>query len=197
MRVESNRDGASERRPRDEAASAVEFALVLPFLLMLVFGMLTGGLALNSKLGVEQANREAARWAATLPLENCGAPEAGPPVIPDDCWFADVANNAVLSANGELGDGLDDRFVCVAFIHHDGAEDHSKSLTWDGVTAAITSTNETSEGSQCFADGLSPNTAHVQVQVARPGWLNIIFLSRSFTMESRSVAMFEPPLPYS
>jgi Flp pilus assembly protein TadG len=55
---------------RDESgAQAVEFILVLPLLLMLLFGTITGGMLYNQQLTLTQAAREGARFAATLPVD--------------------------------------------------------------------------------------------------------------------------------
>jgi Flp pilus assembly protein TadG len=54
------------RRSRSEAgASAVEFALVVPLLVMLLLGVTTAGLGLNDALGTTDAVREGARYGAT------------------------------------------------------------------------------------------------------------------------------------
>lgn len=53
----------------ENGASAVEFALVLPILLILLFGIITGGMLYNQQLSVTQAAREGARFAATYPYE--------------------------------------------------------------------------------------------------------------------------------
>jgi Flp pilus assembly protein TadG len=56
------------RRPgrgdRDRGATAVEFALLLPMLLLLVFGLIDFGRALNAQITLTQAAREGARLAA-------------------------------------------------------------------------------------------------------------------------------------
>jgi Flp pilus assembly protein TadG len=54
----------SRFRPRrhDDGASAVEFALVVPFLLLLVFGIISFGLYFAGALGLSNATREAARY---------------------------------------------------------------------------------------------------------------------------------------
>lgn len=57
------------RRParsaaRDRGAAAVEFALLLPVLLLLVFGIIDFGRALNAQITLTQAAREGARLAA-------------------------------------------------------------------------------------------------------------------------------------
>lgn len=46
---------------RDRGAAAVEFALVVPILLMMLFGIMDYGLLFNNALSVKQGVREAAR----------------------------------------------------------------------------------------------------------------------------------------
>ncbi len=52
------------KAPRDRGAAAVEFALLLPLLLLLVFGIIDFGRALNAQITLTQAAREGARLAA-------------------------------------------------------------------------------------------------------------------------------------
>jgi Flp pilus assembly protein TadG len=53
-------------RPRSEAgASAVEFALVVPLLVMLLLGITTSGMGISHALGTTDAVREGARFGAT------------------------------------------------------------------------------------------------------------------------------------
>jgi Flp pilus assembly protein TadG len=51
-------------RERDRGAVAVEFALLLPVLLLLIFGVIDFGRALNAQVTLAQAAREGARLAA-------------------------------------------------------------------------------------------------------------------------------------
>ena len=51
-------------RVRDRGAAAVEFALVLPLLLLVLFGIIDFGRALNAQLTLTQAAREGVRLAA-------------------------------------------------------------------------------------------------------------------------------------
>jgi Flp pilus assembly protein TadG len=58
------RPPSSGRRARDRGTAAVEFALVLPLLLLIVFGMIDLGRALNAQITLTEAAREGARLAA-------------------------------------------------------------------------------------------------------------------------------------
>src|ERR1039458_5924651 len=49
---------------RERGAAAVEFALLLPVLLLLVFGIVDFGRALNAQITLTQAAREGVRLAA-------------------------------------------------------------------------------------------------------------------------------------
>lgn len=52
------------RRDRERGQSLVEFAIIVPTLLILVFGIIDFGLALRSYITVTQATREGARYAS-------------------------------------------------------------------------------------------------------------------------------------
>jgi Flp pilus assembly protein TadG len=58
-----NRRRSGDGAP-DRGAAAVEFALLLPVLLLLVFGLIDMGRALNAQITLTQAAREGARLAA-------------------------------------------------------------------------------------------------------------------------------------
>ncbi len=62
------RRGRWRRVASDRGAAAVEFALVLPLLLLLVFGIIDFGRALNTQITLTEAAREGAR------LESVGQP---------------------------------------------------------------------------------------------------------------------------
>jgi hypothetical protein len=65
-RHEARRRGPGERRaPNGERGSAlVEFTIVLPILILLVFGVIEFGLAYSNKIALRQGVREAARQGA-------------------------------------------------------------------------------------------------------------------------------------
>ena len=62
------RRGGRRRLGRAErGAVAIEFAIVLPLLAALLFGIITAGLGYNNVLGVADGVHEGARFGATLP----------------------------------------------------------------------------------------------------------------------------------
>ncbi len=66
------------RRPsrahgRDRGAAAVEFALIMPILFLVVFGIIQYGLYFNDSLNTRQGVREAARMGVVRNFPVCGA----------------------------------------------------------------------------------------------------------------------------
>lgn len=56
----------SPRHESERGAALVEFALILPVIVSLLLGLVTGGLAYNKKIALTDAVRGAARYGATL-----------------------------------------------------------------------------------------------------------------------------------
>jgi hypothetical protein len=80
-------------RPLDAGAAAVEFALLLPLFVMLVFGIISGGFTFDRWIGVTQSAREASRFAATYPVDPSNMNQ----------WYLDVANTAAEGAGKPAG----------------------------------------------------------------------------------------------
>ena len=57
-------DKSKSKLRKEKGASAVEFALVLPIFIMLVFGIFQFGIAFNNWIAITHAAREGARLAA-------------------------------------------------------------------------------------------------------------------------------------
>ena len=58
------RDRVPRRRTRDDGAAAVEFALVMPLLVLLVSGIMAFGIVFAQEISLGNAARQAARSAA-------------------------------------------------------------------------------------------------------------------------------------
>ncbi len=83
-----------------EGAAAVEFALLLPLLVLLLFGMIEFGLAFNSRIQATNAAREAAR-RAVVGIDNWSDLGGGVPfwqAVRQDAGAGSISN-CVLSTN--------------------------------------------------------------------------------------------------
>lgn len=165
------------RAADENGAQLVEFALVLPILAALLLGIITGGIALNSSVSMNNAARESARFGATLPV----APSMGD-------YLQDVADVAIRSATGDLDDGVPGRVVCVAYVYPDGGapEDQTTRLMIDPAGTATTTV-----GTRCFDDGRPDDERRVQVSLQRTSDLIVVFWQRTLNLDASSVARYE------
>ena len=91
------------RRQRDErGASVVEFALVVPFLLTILFGMITTGLTLSDHLAATNATREGSRYGAATDISQPG-------------WAASVKQR-VRQVYFNAGEVVTDDQICVELV---------------------------------------------------------------------------------
>lgn len=161
----------------EQGAQLVEFAFVLPVLMMLLMGIVTGGVAFNRGISVENAARETARYAATLPVDG-----------DITAWLNDVADVAIGSATGDLDDGEQGRQVCVAYVYPDGTEanDQTTRLLVDAAGSRTVTTAQT-----CFSDGRPDDERRVQVRLERQSDLILVFWGRTLTVSGESTTRFE------
>jgi Flp pilus assembly pilin Flp len=93
---------------RDQGgAAAVEFALLLPLLVLLLFGMIEFGLAFNTRIQATNAAREGARMAV-VGIGNWGDVGGGTSfwqAVRQDGGLGDI-DNCVLSTDGVVGGTL-------------------------------------------------------------------------------------------
>lgn len=87
----------------DRGAVLIEFALVLPLLVVLLLGTITGGLALNEKQQITHATREGARYAASISATQ---------QFVTGTWAENVRTMVVERSNGSL----DTSAVCVSVV---------------------------------------------------------------------------------
>lgn len=67
----------------DKGSSAIELALVMPILVMLIFGIFQFGLAFNNYLAITHAAREGARLAAVGAYSEATVRQDAIPAVPD------------------------------------------------------------------------------------------------------------------
>ena len=169
------------KRGRDDAGTAVvEFALVLPVLMTLLLGMISGAVAWNENQALGQGARVAVRYAATLPLP---APADAAAM---DAWLDGIIDRAIAAAEGEMAAGVDGRAVCVAYVDPAGAApDKTASRRLD---AAGTRTSSTAP---CFTDGQGDAERRVQAVLERDGVLDIGFHRQTLHLRRTVVYRYE------
>jgi Flp pilus assembly protein TadG len=162
----------------ERGAVLVEFAFVFPIIVMLLFGLLSGGLAWNQNLAVSQGVRVGARYGATLPTTDYASM---------DDYLDAVAQRVIDNADGNLGSSTPGRMLCVAYVHNNGGSnefDKTRSRTVTGTTVSRNS-------SPCFTDSQGPNEKRVQAVAERTGTLETGFWSRTITLHQQVTFRYE------
>ena len=160
----------------DTGAAAVEFALLLPLFVMLVFGTISAGFTFNRWIETTQAARETARFGATLPVDN-----------PDlDTWLATLVDVAADSA------GISDRsaanrgsyLICVRFVKETGSGPATQGRTegtLDGQPA----------GNNCNNSSIA-DTNRVEVLIRQQSAFEWIFAGSTLTVSGSNTSRYEP-----
>lgn len=147
----------------------IEMAIVLPLLIVLLVGTITAGVAYGRSNSVQNAAREASRFAATLP---------GPI---DTAWLQTVRDVARSAALGDLASTVPGQFICVAYV--DGTA--NTRLTDTGGVQVVT------PGSSCFNDGRPAGEARIQVVTSRQVRIEAVFYGWNVTLRSEAAARYE------
>jgi hypothetical protein len=137
-------------------------AFIFGILIMLLVGVVTSAIAFGQKNSIENAAREASRYAATLP----------------EAWLNldDVVEVAVTAAQGNLDPGVEGHYVCVA---HTGK--NVKRVLVGGV--------ETQTGGTCYPESLSDS--RIQVETRRQTEINAAFFSVDVNLNAKATARYE------
>jgi Flp pilus assembly protein TadG len=168
----------NQRRARDRAeggAAAVEFALVVPLLLVLLFGMVTGGLAYSDHLGVTNAVREGARFGAAMPYQ-----QTAPLTVITPGQWADSVRTRVQQVYFNAGSNITTDQICVKLV--------------DSADAAVTGAS--SLGASCGDEpaapsGMAAGSCAVKVWVSRPQSISLVVApSLSFTIGAKSISYY-------
>ena len=172
-----NGRGTQASGERERGAALVEFALIIPLLLVVMLGIITGGIGLNRNISLNNAAREGARYGATLPIDGDMT-----------AWLNAVADVAIDSATGDLDNGEPGRTVCVAFVHPAGGGPTDQTTRLIVSEAGL---RTVTVGNVCHADGRPNDERRVQVDVARTTELEVVVWSRDITIEGASTARYE------
>ena len=166
----------------ERGAAAVEFALVLPVFLMLVFGMFTGGIAYNQKQQISHSAREGARYGATIPQDQFGPGNGAG-------WATSVKDVTVGRSEGDLS--VTGATVCVALVSGTAGTVVSGATPYyyNGTFPYGASSGS---AARCFDDSASNDAStRVQVVVGRPGSISAIFVNINVTLTSKGISKYE------
>lgn len=157
------------RGAADDGSNAVEFAIVLPVLVLLLFGMMYGGLALTEQQQINHAAREGARYGATL--------------SPFDA-------DQVASRVRTTGQGViygDDAYFCVAF-----SNGTTFTRTFYPFDPADTTLVTYDPGTDCPDLLVGDPGERVQVSMRVTAPIEAVFVSRDVLMGADAVSVYEP-----
>jgi Flp pilus assembly pilin Flp len=156
--------GVRLRRRDEEGAVAVEFALVLP-LLLLLFGLITTGLAFSDHLSATNAVREGARYGAAADISSSE-------------WASSVRDR-VKQVYFNEGVTVTDDQICVRLVQAGVATPYSQLTGANCGTAPGLPAN------------MAPGSCAVLVWMQRPAKIRLlIFPDLDFNIGAESVAYY-------
>ncbi len=169
------------RRGGDRGASLIEFAMVMPLIMMLMLGMTSGATAWNQSQAIGHGGQVAARFGATAPL---------PASTGDmDDWLDVVLERAISASEGKMVAGTANRAICVAYVDPAGAaadKTYSRRMNAAGVKTDATT--------ECFADSLGTTAKRVQVMLDRSGFIELGFYRQPLSLNRKVVFRYEADL---
>ncbi len=177
-----SRHAGAARARGDRGAVLVEFALVLPLLVTLLLGMLSGGLAYNQKQQLTHATREGARYGATLPQNQIFS---GSGVT----WQSAVRDVVVDRALGDLS--VSGATVCVSLV---------KGSSGNALDPLVVVDGHSTSGAPCiptqtYAVTASDKGVRVQIAASRPSEIQMgLFGVMHLTVKSSATALSEASL---
>lgn len=140
---------------------------------MLLFGMFSGGMVMNSRMELTQASRESARYGATVPFDQCT------PTTNCDgrTWAQQVQSVAVSRANGVVKNAN----VCVALVQGSGTAPVS-------LSAAHTTKGDSAP---CYVDNSADSGKRVQVVITFADEIQAVIVTVPVNINAKATSRFE------
>jgi Flp pilus assembly protein TadG len=160
-------------RRTEHGAAAVEFALVVPFLAMLILGLVTTAFTYSDHLSITNAVREGARYGASS-MYSQAAPN---PVITPSQWKTSVQQR-VHEVYFNSGSDIAASDVCVQLV----------SSTGTVLTPAVSGACGTPPASPT---GMTANSCTVKVWVHKPAHIMLVIApTLNFNIGAESVSYY-------
>jgi Flp pilus assembly protein TadG len=166
---------ASGRARREDGAVVVEFALIVPFLMLVLFGMVTTGFTYSDHLSITNAVREGARLASALPI----AADTTNPTATPGAWATSVQTR-VRDVYFNNGSTVSTSQICVKLVN-------SSNTLVTGAQAL---------GADCGSEPPAPTTmvagtCAVKVWVKKPAHIELVVApTLNFNIGAQSVSYY-------
>ena len=177
------RSRASLQRRSDDGASAVEFAILLPLFLMLMFGTISAGFAFHGWLSVTHGAQESSRFAATLSVDAGGGTTSS--------WLTQVSDRALFAGDlmTSATEAKPGTSACVAVVSPTNIPPLNSHMTLS-TDAAGTITRSAVLSGPC-PDLPTMTGDYVQTQVSTPVSFNYVFNHADLQVTGKSVSRYE------
>ena len=163
----------ARRWQQEHGEALVEFALILPIVVSLLMGIVTGGLAYNKKIAITDAVRGAARYGATL--------------NDSSTFAANVRDRLVQLSAGELT-GSD---VCVELVRAGS----TNTVTRSWYASAGNSSCPSQFGTAPATPTITTGNCVVKVWAMKTAKLQAVLVNSDLELKGGSVAGFERGIP--
>jgi Flp pilus assembly protein TadG len=179
--------GRHGQRVRGERGAAmVEFVLILPVFLLIVFGGITAALSYEHKAETVHAVRDGARYGATVPLGQCDTTAS----CGNRNWAQLVQYVTAQRSDGTLSTDPATNQICVSLV-----TGTTGTTVFAGHPGGVytTGTNSTFPTAGCFSENGNVDTGtRVHVSAVRGGdKINLVFSSIPITVSSNGTARYE------
>jgi len=164
------------RRGGERGAALVEFVLILPLLLMVIFGGVTTATAYHFKSGIVQAVRDGARYGATVPVEQCDTVT--------NCGNRNWAQLVQYVTSKQSEGALTTGDICVALVAGSTGAVYTRT---GGVYSAGPGSS-----TGCFNDGNADTGMRAHVSGTRNGEKIILIIANiPVSLSSKAAARYE------
>lgn len=176
----------AQRGHGERGASLVEFTLILPVFLLLIFGGITAAISYEHKSDIAHAVRDGSRYGATVPYAQCNTVA--------NCGGRNWAQLVQYVTAQRSGGTLSASQICVALVAGTGSGGNPAPVATYLGGVYTTGTNATFPTVGCFDDGDGDTGTRVHVAAVKSGErINLVFGSIPVTLSSNGTSRYEQP----
>jgi len=161
----------------------VEFALIMPVFLIIIFGGITASMVYQDRSAVVNAVREGSRFGSTLPYAQCDTTSNCNAGGSNRNWAQLVQYVTQKRSDGTLSTSQ----ICVALVtgSSNTTYTHTGGVYTTGTSTAFPTAN-------CFDDGNAYTETRVHVAAIKDGEkINLVFHTFNLSVTSKSIARYE------